>query len=113
MPGIVERWRTLFKPNVYQVYLGPDAPSNVLNYTARQLYNSQDNLSAVVNFLANSIAQLPLKVYRRKGETERERDRNSKAALLLWRPNSDQTEYEFIRAIARASLCRRTPETRS
>lgn len=66
MPGIVERWRTLFKPNVYQVYLGPDAPSNVLNYTARQLYNSQDNLSAVVNFLANSIAQLPLKVYRRK-----------------------------------------------
>jgi HK97 family phage portal protein len=100
MPGIVERWRTLFKPNVYQVYLGPDAPSNVLNYTARQLYNSQDNLSAVVNFLANSIAQLPLKVYRRKGETDRERDRNSKAALLLWRPNSDQTEYEFIRAIA-------------
>ena len=100
MPGIVERWRTLFKPNVYQVYLGPDAPSNVLNYTARQLYNSQDNLSAVVNFLANSIAQLPLKVYRRKGETERERDRNSKAALLLWRPNSEQTEYEFIRAIA-------------
>ena len=100
MPGIVERWRTLFKPNVYQVYLGPDAPSNVLNYTARQLYNSQDNLSAVVNFLANSIAQLPLKVYRRNGESDRERDRTSTAALLLWRPNSDQTEYEFIRAIA-------------
>lgn len=100
MPGIVERWRTLFKPNVYQVYLGPDAPSGVLNYTARQLYNSQDNLSAVVNFLANSIAQLPLKVYRRNGESDRERDRTSTAALLLWRPNSDQTEYEFIRAIA-------------
>ena len=100
MPGIVERWRTLFKPNVYQVYLGPDAPSSVLNYTARQLYNSQDNLSAVVNFLANSIAQLPLKVYRRNGESDRERDRKSTAALLLWRPNSDQTEYEFIRAIA-------------
>ena len=100
MPGIVERWRTLFKPNVYQVYLGPDAPSNVLNYTARQLYNTQDNLSAVVNFLANSIAQLPLKVYRRNGESDRERDRKSTAALLLWRPNSDQTEYEFIRAIA-------------
>lgn len=100
MPGIVERWRTLFKPNVYQVYLGPDAPSNVLNYTARQLYNGQDNLSAVVNFLANSIAQLPLKVYRRNGESDRKRDRTSTAALLLWRPNSDQTEYEFIRAIA-------------
>ena len=100
MPGIVERWRTLFRPNVYQVYLGPDAPSSVLNYTARQLYNSQDNLSAVVNFLANSIAQLPLKVYRRNGESDRERDRTSTAALLLWRPNSDQTEYEFIRAIA-------------
>ena len=98
MPGILERWRTLFRPAVY-VSFGPDAPAQALNLTARQLYNSQDNLAAVVNFLANSIAQLPLKVYTRDGEDDRKRDRDSTAAKLLWRPNNDQTEYEFIRAL--------------
>lgn len=100
MPGVIERWRNLFRPTIVQYNFGPDAPTQVLNYTARQLYNTQDNLSAVVNFLSNSVAQLPLKVYRRSGEDRRERDRTSPAALLLWRPNADQTEYEFIRALA-------------
>ena len=100
MPGILERWRNLFRPNVVLYNFGPDAPTEVLNLSARKLYNTQDNLSAVVNFLSNSIAQLPLKVYTRSGENNRRRDRNSPAALLLWRPNGDQTEYEFIRALA-------------
>ena len=99
MPGILERWRTLFRPAVYNFSFGPDAPSQVLNLSARQLYNSQDNLAAVVNFLANSIAQLPLKVYTRDGEDDRKRDRDSVAARLLWRPNEDQTGFEFIRAL--------------
>ena len=100
MPSIVERWRNMFRPTIVQYNFGPDAPTHVLNYTARELYNTQDNLAAVVNFLANSIAQLPLKVYRRTENDGRERDRTSKAALLLWRPNEDQTEYEFIRGLA-------------
>ena len=100
MPGIIERWRNLFRPNQVQYSFGPDAPTEVLNLTARTLYNTQDNLAAVVNFLANSIAQLPLKVYTRSGENDRRRDRTSPAALLLWRPNGDQTEYEFMRALA-------------
>lgn len=100
MPGIISRWRSLFRPTLVQYNFGPDAPAQVLNFTARQLYNTQDNLSAVVNFLSSSIAQLPLKVYRRKDETNRERDRNSPAALLLWRPNEDQTWFEFIRALS-------------
>lgn len=99
MPGILTRWRTLFRPTVYNFSFGPDAPSQVLNLTARQLYNSQDNLAAVVNFLSNSIAQLPLKVYTRDGDDDRKRDRDSVAAKLLWKPNADQTEYEFIRAL--------------
>lgn len=99
MPGILERWRMLFRPQVYKFSFGPDAPAEVLNMTARALYNSQDNLAAVVNFLANSVAQLPLKVYKRGDGDARERDRNSKAALLIWKPNSDQTEFEFIRGL--------------
>ena len=96
MPGILERWRGLFRQPIYHFSFGPDAPDQVLNLTARNLYNTQDNLAAVVNFISSSIAQLPLKVYTRDENDERKRDRNSVAAKLLWKPNGDQTEYEFM-----------------
>ena len=100
MPSIFERWRVISRPSVINVTVtGGDASTQVLNMKAKELYQTQDNLQAVVNFLANSIAQLPLKVYIRDGEAERKRDRDSDAALLLWRPNEDQTEFEFIRAL--------------
>ena len=99
MPSIIERWRLLKRPYVVNVSLGGDASTQVLNLSAKELYQTQDNLQAVVNFLANSIAQLPLKVYARDGETERRRDRDSIAAKLLYRPNEDQTEFEFVRAL--------------
>ena len=96
MPGILERWRMLFRQPIYHFSIGPDAPDVVLNMTARSLYNSQDNLAAVVNFISSSIAQLPLKVYTRDENDERKRDRDSVAAKLLWKPNEDQTEFEFV-----------------
>ena len=99
MPNLLARWRAVFRPQVYIYGLGSDAPTDVLNYTAARLYQSQDNLKAVVDFLAASIAQLPLNVYTRNGETDRERDRTSPAARLLWRPNSAMTEFEFVRAV--------------
>lgn len=100
MPSIFKRFRDFIKPTVVQISLGSDAPTQVLNYTAKKLYQTQDNLQAVVNFLSNSIAQLPLKVYVRDGENERKRDRDSAAAKLLYTPNPDQTAFEFIRAVA-------------
>ena len=99
MPNLLTRWRNIIRPQVYIYGLGSDAPTQVLNYTASRLYQSQDNLKAVVDFLANSIAQLPLNVYKRNDETDRERDRTSPAARLLWLPNSAMTGYEFIRAL--------------
>ena len=99
MPSIMERWRLMKRPSVINVTVSGDASTQVLNLNAKELYQTQDNLQAVVNFLSNSIAQLPLKVYERDGETERRRNRDSVASKLLWRPNADQTEYEFIRAL--------------
>ena len=89
------------KPSVINVTVTPygDASTQVANMKAKELYQTQDNLQAVVNFLANSIAQLPLKVYVRDGENERRRDRDSATAKTIWRPNADQTEFEFIRAM--------------
>lgn len=98
MASIAERWRLFKRPSVVNVTISGDASTQVLNLSAKELYQTQDNLRAVVDFLSNSIAQLPLKVYSRDGETERRRDRDSVAAKLLWRPNEDQTEFEFIRA---------------
>lgn len=100
MASIIQRIRAILAPPVFQISIGSDAPSNVLNYSAKMLYQSQDNLKAVVDFLANSIAQLPIKVYRRENENDRKRDRTSAAAKLLYLPNRDQTEFEFFRAIA-------------
>ena len=99
MPSILERWRSFKRPSIINVSISGDASCQVLNLSAKELYQTQDNLQAVVNFLSNSIAQLPLKVYARDGENERRRDRDSIASKLLWRPNADQTEYEFIRAL--------------
>lgn len=98
MPSILERWRIFKRPSVVNVTISGDASTQVLNLSAKELYQTQDNLQAVVNFLSNSIAQLPLKVYSRDGETDRRRDRDSKVSKLLWLPNEDQTEFEFIRA---------------
>ena len=94
-----ERWNRAFSRDVIRFNFGADAPTQVLNYNATQLYQSQDNLQAVVNYLANSIAQLPLKVYTRDEEAQRHRDRTSPAALLMWQPNRWQTSYEFNRAL--------------
>ena len=98
MPKILGRFRRMAAPQFY-ISFSPDAPAAVLNYSVRKLYQTQDNLRAVVDFLAASIAQLPLKVYVRKDDDARERDRTSAAALLLWRPNVVQTEYEFVRGL--------------
>lgn len=96
---VLQRLRNLFGQNVY-VTITPEEAPVVSGMGARQLYATQANLHAVVSFLADSVAQLPLKVYRRDGETDRERDRDSVAAKLLWRPNSDQTSYEFVNALS-------------
>lgn len=83
----------------FRVELSPEASPIVEGLCPDELYASQSNLQAVVGFLADSVAQLPLKVYVRNGETERKRDRSSVAARVLWRPNANQTEYEFINSL--------------
>lgn len=100
MPSLRQRIRDFISgPVTYQINLSPEQYPAVGGMSPRALYATQANLHAVVSFLADSVAQLPLKVYRRDGETDRQRDRDSVAAKLLWRPNKDQTEYELINAL--------------
>ena len=70
----------------------------VPSLTPEDLYLTQDALSAVVDFLSRGIAATPLKVYKRKGDNDRERLTNSPAALLLANPNGYMTGYDLISA---------------
>lgn len=99
MPNIVQALRNLFGRNEYHIELTPEQIPIIEGLTARQLYATQSNLHTVVSFLSASVAQLPLKIYKRDGENARARDRDSAAAKLLWRPNPDQTCYEFIEGL--------------
>jgi HK97 family phage portal protein len=96
---ILARLRELFGRSEIHVSLTPEENPYVDGLTARELYATQANLHAVVSFLSGSVAQLPLKVYKRQDENVRLRDRESPAAKLLYKPNADQTEYEFWEAI--------------
>lgn len=97
---VLQRLRNLFGRNPVYLSISPEELPMVGSLSARELYATQANLHAVVSFLADSIAQLPLKVYLRNDENDRKRDRDSAAAKLLWKPNPDQTAYEFINALA-------------
>lgn len=99
MPKIAQALRSLFGRNEYHIEITPEQLPIIEGLTARQLYATQSNLHTVVSFLAASVAQLPLKVYIRDGENARKRDRTSAAAKLLWKPNPDQTCYEFIEGL--------------
>ena len=86
----------LLRPKYYIAY-GGDYGVSVANMDAAQLYRTQPNLRAVISFLADNAAQIPIKVYDRASDTDRPRVLNSPAALLLQHPNPDMTAYEFKR----------------
>lgn len=83
--------------NKYTYWYGGDYGVAVANMDAADLYRTQPNLRAVVSFLADNAAQVPIKVYDRASDTDRPRVLDSTAALLLAHPNPDMTAYEFKR----------------
>ena len=94
--AVFKSLKDLFRPNITYVY-GGDYGVSVANMDAAQLYKTQPNLRAVVSFLADNAAQIPIKVYERASDTDRPRVLDSPAALLLKRPNPYQTPFEFKR----------------
>ena len=93
---ILDGLRNLFRPKYTYVY-GGDYGVNVANMNAAELYKTQPNLRAVISFLADNAAQVPIKVYDRVSDTDRRRILDSPAALLLQNPNEDMTAFEFKR----------------
>ena len=94
--AIFLRLKDFFRPTYIYSY-GGDYGVNVAHLDAAQLYRTQPNLRAVISFLADNAAQVPIKVYDRVSDTDRPRVTDSPAALLLKSPNPDMTAYEFRR----------------
>ena len=62
------------------------------------LYRRQPALRAVVSFLADNVAGVPIKCYVREGDTDRPRDTESPLALLMAMPGNGMTTFELVRA---------------
>lgn len=73
------------------------ARAEVMGKSAEDLYRTQPALRAVISFLADNIASLPLKCFIRDGDNDRRRDTESDVALLLALPNDWTTRFELIR----------------
>ena len=95
--SIKGRLKALLSPSIY--YYTPNTANtiNVDGFDIAHLYETQPNLQSVVTFLADNIAQLPLKIFDRVSDTERVRQVTTPAAILLKHPNDDMTAYELIR----------------
>lgn len=98
--GFLQNVRLLFqkKPQYYYNFNFQEEDPYVEGLSARDLFRTQANLHSTITFIADNFSQLPLKVYRREDETTRIRDRDSKIAQLIRKPNVDQTAYEFWNA---------------
>ena len=94
--AIFQNLRILRRPSVIYIENG-DYGVSIADMDAAQLYRAQPNLRAVISFLADNAAQVPIKIYERASDTDRPRVLDSPAALLMSNPNPDMTPFEFKR----------------
>lgn len=94
--AIFDGLRAFLRPKFMYIN-GADYGVRVAHRDAAQLYRTQPNLRAVISFLADNAAQVPLKVYERASDTDRPRVIDSPAALLLSHPNEYMTAFNFKR----------------
>ncbi|NPD33096.1 phage portal protein [Eggerthellaceae bacterium zg-997] len=65
--------------------------------TVSRFYDEQPALRAVVSFIADNVAQLPMKVFKREGDTSRPRVTEGVAAGIVAMPNRASTAHELMR----------------
>lgn len=81
---------------VREVIYASDTVSGIDGKSIDELYAEQPHLQTVVDFIAQNVAQLPLKCYLRNADSDRERDTEGVLPLLLANPNPDMTEFDLI-----------------
>ena len=84
MPAIARRGITLY-PALTQAY--------------QTIYRTQPNVRTVVSFLGINISQLPIRMFRRVDEINRQSCFDHPVAMLLRNPNIRTSRFKFMRAL--------------
>lgn len=70
--------------------------SETVSFDYAAIWRTQPQVRTVISFLARNIAQLPIHVYRRASDTDRERLTDHPLAQLLAKPTPSTTRYRLI-----------------
>ena len=97
-------WSRLFRGGRSVEVRFVSASTHVLGMSEAELYLTQPALRAVVSYIADNVAGIPLKCYVREGDTERRRDTEGVLPTLLRHPNGHMTGHELIR-MTMSDLC--------
>lgn len=100
-PAVVEAARN-GQLNFYQRLGGTNTQINAAWLQSQSasyafMYERQPAVRTVVDYIARNVAQLGLKLYERRSDTERVRDIDHSAALTMAHPNDLAPEDDFIR----------------
>lgn len=93
--GLLSTLRAVIAPRYNITVVGSGGGVLVHGMDTAQLYRTQPNLRAVVDYLSRNAASVPWKVYDRVSDTDRARVTDSPAALLLSQPNPSMTGFEL------------------
>lgn len=97
--GIWQKLTGIFRPTYRISFDMTDAMTLIQGQTETELYKTQPHLRTVISFLADNVAQVGLKEFRRVSDTDRQRITDSPLINLLKQPNPDMTGFELLRQL--------------
>lgn len=77
-------------------FYGSNGVPTIHGLTVEALWRTQPHLRTVVSFLARNIAHVGFHMFERVNETDRRRVRDDPFAVILRKPNDEQTGYDLI-----------------
>lgn len=91
--------KSAFQPRYTINFRMEDALAFIQGQSESELYKTQPHLRTVISFLADNVAQVGIKEFRRVSDTDRPRVTDDVLINLLGRPNRDMTGYELMRQL--------------
>lgn len=95
-------WTTIksaFQPRYTINFQLEDALAVIQGQSEAELYKTQPHLRTVISFLADNVAQVGIKEFKRESDTDRPRVTDDVFINLLSHPNQDMTGYELMRCL--------------
>lgn len=97
--SIWQKLTDIFRPTYHISFDMADAMTIIQGQSETELYKTQPHLRTVISFLADNVAQVGLKEFRRISDTDRQRITDSPLINLLKQPNPDMTGFELLRQL--------------